>query len=115
MTFTYNPGPSPDPITIMRMLIRDRNAAAPVFQDEELQAYLAVENNIIKLAAANAMDDIASDNALLGSYKTGDKSVNGPAVAVDLRDRAKELRRQVNEDFSTGSFDIVATDHETRI
>jgi len=92
----------------VRLLITDTDQANPIFTDEEIDAFLSItqvnDENDIRLAAAQALDTIASSEALVQKrIKLLDLSTDGPAVAKELRERAKELRRQVDEEFD---FDI---------
>ena len=81
------------------------------FADEEITRELTESGNVIKIAAANLLDVKATyisekkKSTTIGKY-----SINGPAMAADLRKHAEELRRQVDED---GSFDASETDRES--
>lgn len=104
---------APPPLTPdlrqLRLLIADTNPAARLFRLDELQDFLDLEGHL-KLAAAQALDVIASSEALTSKkIRTLDLQTDGPAVAKELRERAAELRRQVADgdgDDSVG-FDIV--------
>jgi hypothetical protein len=77
-----------------RLLINDTDED-PVFSDEEIDVFLALEGGSVKLAAAQALDTIADDEALTSkAIRSQDLSTNGPSVAAGLRARAKELRTQ---------------------
>lgn len=84
-----------------------------VFTDEELQAYLTMEGDVVKLAAAQACDEKATYLLLVLKDETsGDYTIRASGMAALLQARARELRRQVEED---GSFDIAEIDWEELI
>lgn len=98
-----------------RLLISDTDTDSPVFSDEEIEAFLALEGQNVRRAAAQALDTIASNEAMVSKViKTQDLSTNGPAVAAELRARAKALRDQAESgaDDPTGdtAFGIVDFD-----
>jgi hypothetical protein len=79
----------------VRVLIADMDEGAPILTDADVNAFLAIEGNNIKLAAATALDAIASSESLLSkALKTVTTTTNGPAVAADLRKHAASLREQ---------------------
>lgn len=84
-----------------------------LFTDEEITQELTESGNDIKIAAANLLDEKATyitekkKSTTIGKY-----SINGPAMAADLRTHAVELRRQVEED---GSFDSADCDQESAL
>lgn len=91
-----------DPTTAVgqvRLLINDITGD-PVFEDGSISAFLVMEGNNVKRAAAQALDTIADDEALTSkALSTDTGSTNGPAVAASLRDRAKALREQAVYDL----------------
>ena len=97
----------------VRLLINDTDDAVPVFSDEEINAFLALEGDSVKRAAAQALDTIADDEALTSKViRTQDLSTDGAKVADALRKRAAGLRSQAAEDDDDAAggffFDIVA-------
>lgn len=77
----------------VRLLINDTDDAAPVFSDEEIAAFLELEGDDVKLAAAQALDTIADDEALTSKViRTQDLQTDGATVAAQLRLRAAALR-----------------------
>ena len=115
-----------DPITVdpttsiglVRLLATDLDEEAPLFTDAQITAFLTLEGNVPRLAAAQALDTIASSEALVSKkIRTQDLSTDGPAVAKELRDRATELRRQVDTGQGTtgeddSAFQLVTFDWE---
>lgn len=96
----------------VRLLINDTQVADPVFSDDEISAFLALEGSNVKRAAAQAIDTIADDEALTSKViRTQDLSADGSKVADSLRARANALRVQAAqdlEDVDGGSYEIVA-------
>jgi hypothetical protein len=92
-----------------RLLTFDTDTTNPIYQDEEHQAFLDLNAGNVRLAAAQAIDAIAGNEAYVQKMiKMLDLMTNGPQTAMALRAAADELRRQVYEgsgDFS-GMFDI---------
>ncbi len=84
------------PLGRVRLLIND-TADAPVFSDAEIAAFLEIEGDNVKLAAAQALDTIADDEALTSKViRSQDLSIDGAAVARGLRERAATLRSEGN-------------------
>lgn len=84
-----------DPIGQIRLLTTDVDEAFPLHTDAELAAFLAMEAGVIKRAAAASLEAIATSETLVSKkITTQDLSTDGPAVAKDLRERAKGLRDQ---------------------
>lgn len=107
-----------DPTTaigMVRLLCTDLDEVAPLFTDAQITAFLTLESSNVRLAAAQALDTIASSEALVGKkIRTQDLQTDGPAVAAELRERAAALRKQADDiDPATGepfAFDIVDYD-----
>lgn len=90
MGFTFDPSTD---LGKVRMLCTDTDPANPLFDDGTIQAFLDVENGVVKLAAAQALDTIANSQALLLKKTViGDLQTDGPALAAALRAGAKNLR-----------------------
>lgn len=79
----------------VRLLITDVDEAAPLFTDAQLAAFLTMEGSA-KLAAATALETIARSEVLISKkISTSDGlSTDGPAVAKELRESARQLREQ---------------------
>ena len=83
----------------VRLLITDTDHDNPIFQDNEIDFFLsntAIDGtNDINLASAQALETIASSEALVQKkIKLLDLTTDGPAVAEALRTSAKLLREQ---------------------
>lgn len=87
-----------DPTTAIgqvRLLTTDLDEASPLLTDAQITALLGMEGQSVKRAAAAALETIATSEALVAKkISTQDLSTDGPAVAKELRDRAKTLREQ---------------------
>jgi hypothetical protein len=105
---SYDPG---TPAGQVRLLIND-TSNDPVFDDEDVSAFLTLEGGSVKKAAAQALDVIADDEVLTAKVmsSSGD-STNGAAVADSLRKRAATLREQavydVSHDDDEAFFEII--------
>ncbi|MFC6080922.1 hypothetical protein [Sphaerisporangium aureirubrum] len=101
------------PVGKVRLLIPDTDPVTQLLSDPQIEGFLAIEGGDVKRAVAQALDAIASSEAMISKKLTIDgRSTDGPAVAAELRARAAELRRQVDAgegDDSVG-FDVVDFD-----
>lgn len=107
------------PVGQVRVLIPDlrkledlrdlRNEPRYLFTDDEILAFLAVNNGNVKRAAADACDAIGMDKALqLLVLKTDDKQTDGAKLLDAIVKRARALREQAKEDEENNlSFDVV--------
>lgn len=115
MAFTYDPTTSRGRV---RLLITDTDGSNVIFQDAEIDAFLALEDSSVKRAAASALDQIASSEALVQKrIRLLDLSTDGPAVAKALREHAAALRDQADKEEVEGAFDwaeMVVTDFAAR-
>lgn len=94
ITFTLAP-PAPSDPDVPNGVVTYRHT---LLSDASLAALLVLEGNSDKLAAAAALDVIASSEALiLKKIELLDLKTDGPAVAKALREHAKALREQVAE------------------
>ena len=112
------------PIGQVRVLIPDlrkledlrdlRNEPRYLFTDDEIIAFLAVNNGNVKRAAADACDAIGMDKALqLLVLKTDDKQTDGAKLLDAIVKRAKTLREQAKEDDENSlSFDVIMPSYE---
>ena len=101
--FTYDPSTSAGRV---RLLATDTDSDNAIFRDDEIDAFLALEDDSVKRAAATALDQIASSEALIQKrIKLLDLQTDGPAVAKALREHAAALRQQADDEEITGAFD----------
>lgn len=100
-------GATYDPSTdrgMVRFHLNDTSSPA-VFTDDEVDAVLASEGGVVKLAAATMILANASNEALASKVlRTQDRSVDGAKLSDALRAHAAELRRQHYEDDEGGEF-----------
>lgn len=81
----------------VRLLTTDVDEAFPLHTDAEIGAFLTIEGSNVKRAAAAQLEAIATSETLVSKkITTQDLSTDGPAVAKDLRERAKLLRDQAD-------------------
>lgn len=105
--FTTDPGR-------VRLLINDVDENNLVFSDSEVAAFLTLEGDSVKRAAAQALDTIADNEVLVAKVlRTQDLATDGAKAAAELRKRAAALRAQADvEDAASDEgafFDIVPT------
>lgn len=112
------------PIGQVRVLIPDlrkledlrdlRNEPRYLFTDDEILAFLAVNNGNVKRAAADACDAIGMDKALqLLVLKTDDKQTDGAKLLDAIVKRAKTLREQAKEDDENNlSFNVIMPSYD---
>ena len=104
MSFTYDPLTD---IGLIRMKITDRSEVDAIFQDEELQALLNNEGNVLRASAA-ALEAIAIDQVLvLKVIKLLQLSTDGAKMADSLLKLAARYRDQAEfqDAASGGNFD----------
>ena len=112
------------PIGQVRVLIPDlrkledlrdlRNEPRYLFTDDEILAFLAINNGNVKRAAADACDAIGMDKALqLLVLKTDDKQTDGAKLLDAIVKRAKTLRERAKEDDENNlSFDVIMPSYD---
>lgn len=95
MAFTYDLNTA---VGKVRKLIPDRDPQNAVFQDEEIQDFLTENSDSVRRAAAEALETIATDQALtLKVIQTLDLSTNGAALMNSLMTRATRLRETADQ------------------
>jgi hypothetical protein len=106
MAFTYD---ITTPAGKVRLLCTDVDSTNPVFQDTEIAAFLTMESDSIKRAAALALETIAANQVLvLKVIELLEIKTDGAAVARELRLRAGLLRDQAAAEIDADdvAFDI---------
>lgn len=100
-----------DPAQRVRLLINDTFEDRPIFADTEIAAFLLDADDNVRLAAAEALDTIASDEALTSKViKDRELTTDGAKVAEALHKRAESLRKRVKDAevaADEGYFEIV--------
>jgi hypothetical protein len=97
----------------VRLLIADTTEADFLLSDDQIDAFLSIENSRVKRAAALALEAIATSEVLISKkIRTLDLQTDGPAVAAELRAQAKQLRDQDDLDGDEGpwAIDVVTYD-----
>lgn len=90
---------------MIRLLIPDRVGTEPLFEDEELNAFLVLEGDE-RRAAALALETLASDQALTQrAVRLLDIQTDGAKVADSLLKRAATLRAQADSQDERASDD----------
>jgi hypothetical protein len=95
----------------VRLLITDTDPANRVFSTKQIAQFLRLNSDNTRRAAAQALDVIAANEALVSKViRTQDLSTDGAKVADTLRKQATELRRQADageDDTDEGGFEVV--------
>jgi hypothetical protein len=94
----------------VRLLIADvaSNPADRLLEDDQVLGFLAMNGDSVRLAAADALDAIASSETLVSkAIRTQDLATDGPKVATDLRSHATRLRTLAAADDGDSVFDVV--------
>lgn len=92
----------------VRLLVPDNDSANYIFDDDEIDTFLALEGDV-RRAAALALETIASNEALtLKVVRLLDVQTDGRAVSDALLKRAAALRKQADDaDMAAGgAFDV---------
>lgn len=110
MAHTYNENDLSSGLAQVRLLLSD--IASPwVFSDAEIEAFLAMEGDSVKLAAAQAIDTNATNQALAAKVlKDHQLTTDGAKLADSMRRHAAALRAQVvasATDEDEGYFEII--------
>lgn len=87
----------------VRLLLNDVDETALVFTNDEIAAFLALEGENVKRAAAQAIDTNADNEALASKVlRSQDVQTDGAKVADALRKRAAALRAQADREDADG-------------
>lgn len=106
MSFTFEVGTDRGKVRLLIADTRSDLPGSPIFQDDEIDAFLWLEDDSVKRAAALAAETIAFNEALVQKKIVllgGHVETDGPATAAALRASAAEWRRQEDE---APAFDI---------
>lgn len=77
-----------------------------IFNDAQIQAFIALYNNNVKRAAAAAKLALATSEALISKViKTYDFATDGAKLGAELRAQAKQLQDEAREDDMYDSFE----------
>jgi hypothetical protein len=138
MSFTYNLATDPT-LSTVRLLIADTNAAQPIFQDDEINAFIYITSSqaiyassmavptgatppvpgvqvvSVYRAAAAALDSIASNKALLSSIVSIlDVKINAAAAAKALHEQAQAWREMEDNMGHFAIAEMVNTTFQAR-
>ncbi len=81
-------------------------AAAYLFNDAQIQAFLALYTNNVKRAAAQAKLVLATSEALINKViATYDFKTDGAKLGAELREQAKMLMAEADKDAMEDSYD----------
>jgi hypothetical protein len=79
------------------------------FGDDEINAFLTMYGENVKLATARCMETISMSQALLlKSWSSDDLTVNGDKIAESLRKLAAQLREEALQDESSEYFNMIS-------
>lgn len=102
---------------MVRLLIPDLDPTTPVFSDDQVNAFYLMEASNVRLAAAQALDTLASNEVMVSKViRTLDLQTDGSKVSADLRARAASLREQAanyDADGNLFAMDVVDFQPET--
>jgi len=99
----------------VRLLVPDTDLDNALLDDPQVEALLDMEGSV-KLAAAAALEVIASSEALVSKViKTQDISTDGPKVAAELRARASSLRQQVDDGVGDDNVGLAIVDFDPHL
>lgn len=96
MTFTFDLTTNRGKV---RLLCTDSDSAHEIFDDDSIDAFLSIESDNVKRAAALALETIASSEVLVQKViRLLDLSTNGASESAELLKRAAMLRSQAEAD-----------------
>ena len=95
--FSYDP--STDLGKVRLYIPGETDPTTALLTDDEINAFLDVQNQNVRLAAADALDMIATSTAKVQQkIKLLNLELDGPAVARVYQENAKRLRDRVDND-----------------
>jgi hypothetical protein len=102
MAFTYDISTD---LGKVRLIIGDTDSTAAQFQDEEISAFLLLNDSSLLLASADALDAMAAKIARGATItKLGDYQLDTTNAATQLQAAAEKLR---DREYNTPAFGIV--------
>jgi hypothetical protein len=82
-------------------------AAAYIFNDAQIQAFLSINKNNVKRSAAQAKLALATSEALINKViKSYDFSTDGAKLGAELRAQAEQLQKDADRDELYDSYDV---------
>lgn len=113
MAFTYDVATDRGKV---RLLINDvsTNPSLQIFQDDEIDVFLGLEDGSIRRAAAMGLMTIAgNETQILKVIELMDLKTDGAATGRELRMQAQALRAQADEaeEREGGGFDVIEQVH----
>jgi hypothetical protein len=80
--------------------------AAYIFEDAQIQAFATLYSNNVKRAAAQAKLVLATSEALINKViRTADYTTDGAKLGAELREQAKALREEADNDDKYDSYE----------
>jgi len=84
-------------------------AASYIFNDSQVQAFLALYSNNVKRAAAQAKLVLATSESLINKViKTADYATDGAKLGAELRAQATLLQAEADKDEAEDSYEEIA-------
>ena len=100
-------------IDTVRLIISDPDGPDALLDESAIAAFVDLNGGNLRLAAADALDAIATSEALVSKkIRTQTLTTDGPAVSAELRalaDRQRALAQAVLDAEDVGVFDVVDT------
>lgn len=94
MSFTYDTDTDTGKV---RLLIQDTTADGAAFSDEEIAVFLDMECDVVRLAAAMALEALAADKAKVAlRQKTLNFDKDTRGISKELREQAQSFRDSEN-------------------
>ena len=85
----------------------DTGESSYLFTDSQIQTYLSVNKDNVKKATADAIEALATSEALISKViKTEDLQTDGAKVANALLVRSRQLRNSAKEDEGTDAAEF---------
>jgi hypothetical protein len=98
-----NTDPTTD-VGMIRLLTTDLSEVTPLLTDPQIEGLLVAEGGSVKRAAASALLVISRSEVLISKkITTQDLSTDGPAVAKELRESARQLLAEAKSEEDAAS------------